>query len=139
MNENIEKYDGLARNIEPPKGKPLSLKIRIQVVGESPGVQEGGVLQLVVREIPVICMPDQIPAYVEIDVSQLKLGQTLNVQEIQLPEQVRLKTRQNFPVVSIVGRTKDLEEEEAALVDDEGALEQEADEESKDEESKDEE
>lgn len=114
---------------EPQQGRPLNLRVQIRVVGESPGVKKGGVLQRVVRELPVSCMPEHIPSYIEIDVSQLDMGQTLKVQDIQLPEHVSLKTRQNFPVLSVVGRAMTLEEEEEVLAAEEAVEEEETEEE----------
>ena len=46
--------------LEPSKDKPLNINIQIRETGECPGVKEGGVLQYVVREIPVSCMVDKI-------------------------------------------------------------------------------
>ena len=97
--------------LEPSKDKPLNINIQIREKGECPGVKEGGVLQYVVREIPVSCMADKIPQYIEVDVSTLRIGQTLKVQDVPLPEEIQLKTQQNFPVISVVGRTKALDEE----------------------------
>ena len=97
--------------LEPSMDKPLNLKVQILEKGECPGVKQGGVLQYVVREIPVSCMADKIPPYIEVDVSKLMIGQTLKVQEIPLSEEMQLKTKQNFPVISVVGRTKALDEE----------------------------
>ena len=56
-------------------------------------------------------MVDKIPQYIEVDVSTLRIGQTLKVQDVPLPEEIQLKTQQNFPVISVVGRTKALDEE----------------------------
>ena len=70
--------------LEPTKAKPLNINIQIRETGECPGVKEGGVLQYVVREIPVSCMADKIPQYIEVDVSTLRIGQTLKVQDLSL-------------------------------------------------------
>jgi hypothetical protein len=56
-------------------------------------------------------MADKIPSFIEVDVSNLMLGQTLKVQQIPLPEELKLQTKQDFPVISVVGRTKSLDEE----------------------------
>ena len=98
--------------LEPQDKKPLKLKIQIHVVGESPGVKEGGVLQRVVREIPVLCPADRIPQNIEVDVSSLNMGQTLKVSDIAIPDYLSLQSQENFPVISVVGRVKTLEEEE---------------------------
>ena len=88
----------------PQDGKRLALAVPLKVVGKSLGEKKGGVLQMVVREIPIFCNKDNIPDYIEIDVSHLDLRQTSRLQDIQYPEGVEPQTTQNYSVVAIVGR-----------------------------------
>ena len=99
---------------ELPEAKPQIVRIPIHVIGESPGVKGGGVLQMVVREIPVSCLPADIPSFVEVDSSSLELGDSIRIQDVKLPENVTVGTDENFAVISIVGRAK---EEEELIVD----------------------
>mgnify|MGYP002172497729 FL=1 len=99
---------------ELPEAKPQIVRIPIHVIGESPGVIGGGVLQMVVREIPVSCLPADIPSFVEVDSSSLELGDSIRIQDVKLPENVTVGTDENFAVISIVGRAK---EEEELIVD----------------------
>jgi large subunit ribosomal protein L25 len=97
--------------------KPVKLRIPLNVLGEAPGVRKGGVMQLAVRNLEVICLPDQIPMSVDVDVSELDLDTILRVEELMLPEGVQLASKENFVVASIVGRMARRladEEEEAA-------------------------
>jgi hypothetical protein len=67
--------------------------------------------------LEVICLPDQIPMSVDVDVSELDLDTILRVEELMLPEGVQLASKENFVVASIVGRMARMladEEEEAA-------------------------
>jgi large subunit ribosomal protein L25 len=96
---------------ELPEAKPQIVRIPIHVIGESPGVKGGGVLQMVVREIPVSCLPADIPSFVEVDSSSLELGDSIRIQDVKLPEKVTVGTDENFAVISIVGRAKEEEEE----------------------------
>ena len=96
---------------ELPEAKPQIIRIPIHVIGESPGVKGGGVLQMVVREIPVSCLPTDIPSFVEVDSSSLELGDSIRIQDVKLPEMVTVGTDENFAVISIVGRAKEEEEE----------------------------
>ena len=95
---------------ELPETKPQIVRIPIHVIGESPGVKGGGVLQMVVREIPVSCLPADIPSFVEVDSSSLELGDSIRIQDVKLPENVTVGTDENFAVISIVGRAKEEEE-----------------------------
>ena len=99
---------------ELPEAKPQIVRIPIHVIGESPGVIGGGVLQMVVREMPVSCLPADIPSFVEVDSSSLELGDSIRIQDVKLPEKVTVGTDENFAVISIVGRAK---EEEELIVD----------------------
>ena len=99
---------------ELPEAKPQIVRIPIHVIGESPGVKGGGVLQMVVREIPVSCLPADIPSFVEVDSSSLELGDSIRIQDVKLPGNVTVGTDENFAVISIVGRAK---EEEELIVD----------------------
>ncbi len=80
----------------------IRVEIPIQVVGKSEGVKEGGVLELIRRELEVICLPTRIPQNIEVDVSALKIGQSIHRNELKLPEGVEIISDQNFTVVSVV-------------------------------------
>ncbi|MDP6487010.1 MAG: 50S ribosomal protein L25 [SAR324 cluster bacterium] len=96
---------------ELPAAKEQIVRIPIEVTGESPGVIGGGVLQMVVREIPVYCLPADIPACIELDSSKLELGDSIRILDIELPAKVSHSTEENYAVISIVGRAKEEEEE----------------------------
>ena len=83
----------------------------MHVTGESPGVKSCGVLQMVVREIPVSCLPTDIPSKLVVDVSQLEVGDSIKIQEVELPEKVSHSTEENYAIISIVGRAPEEEEE----------------------------
>ena len=100
---------------ELPEAKPQTFRIPVHVIGESPGVKNGGVLQMVVREIPVTCLPSDIPSFLEVNSSALEIGDSLRIQEVELPAKVSLSTDENYAVISIVGRAEEEEEEIVAV------------------------
>ena len=100
---------------ELPEAKPQTFRIPVHVIGESPGVKNGGVLHMVVREIPVSCLPSDIPSFIEVNSSALEIGDSLRIQEVELPAKVSLSTDENYAVISIVGRAKEEEEEIVAV------------------------
>jgi len=67
----------------PHAGHPLRLDVPIKVVGQSPGVKAGGVLNIVFRAVPVHGLPKDIPPLVTLDVSTLELGQSIRVRDVQ--------------------------------------------------------
>ena len=100
---------------ELPEAKPQTFRIPVNVIGESPGVKNGGVLQMVVREIPVSCLPSDIPSFIEVNSSALEIGDSLRIQDVELPAKVSQSTDENYAVISIVGRAKEEEDEIVAV------------------------
>jgi len=100
---------------ELPEAKPQTFRIPVNVIGESPGVKNGGVLQMVVREIPVSCLPSDIPSFIEVNSSALEIGDSLRIQDVELPAKVSHSADENYAVISIVGRAKEEEDEIVAV------------------------
>ena len=84
-------------------------------------MKSGGVLQMVVREIPVICLPADIPSKLVVDVSNLEVGDSIKIQEVELPENVSHSTEENYAIISIVGRAPEEEEEVEEIDHEEGS------------------
>ena len=106
---------------ELPETKSQVVRVPLDVTGESPGVKSGGVLQMVVREIPVSCLPADIPSSLVVDVSNLEIGDSIKIQDVELPEKVSLNSDENYAIISIVGRAP--EEEEIEEIEDEVGVE----------------
>lgn len=70
---------------------PVSVKIPVRCinVNDCAGVKLGGAVRLVVRHVPVVCLPKDIPADFEIDVRDLALGQMTKLSALKIPEGVR--------------------------------------------------
>src|SRR5271168_3050237 len=71
--------------------KRIEVKIRVQTVGEPKGVKlQGGLLEIITREIEIECLPDEIPDQYTVDVSELMIGQNLRASDIALSGSVKL-------------------------------------------------
>ena len=68
----------------------LTVTVPVQTVGKAAGVAMGGALRLVRRELNVRCLPKDIPAVIEADVTPLEIGKFLKVNEIPNPEGVEI-------------------------------------------------
>ncbi len=69
----------------------LKVKVPIVAKGEATGVkQDGGVLQHVLWEAEVECLPTNIPEKIEVEVSELKIGDSLHVKDIPVPEDIKI-------------------------------------------------
>ena len=109
--------------------RKINVMIPITTTGISKGVELGGLLQIIRREIEVFCMPGDIPEAFEIDITDLDIGDSVHVDEIQLGDNIEKAADVNFTVVTIlspkVEEVAEEEEEEAeeALEGEEAAAE----------------
>jgi large subunit ribosomal protein L25 len=105
----------------------IEVTVPITVVGEAPGVEEGGVLQQVAYEIQVESLPGDIPQEITIDVSGLGMHENLTLGDLTLPEGVTLLSEPEAVAVTVTAPTEISEEEmEAAGIVEEPAEEEEA-------------
>lgn len=83
--------------------QPVDVDIPFRMTGKAKGVVTGGILQQVFRRIPVRCLPEKIPAFLEADVSELDLGESLKARDLKMPEGVkaRLSEDQTVAVVAV--------------------------------------
>jgi large subunit ribosomal protein L25 len=71
--------------------KPIEVKVPVHVTGSPIGVKvEGGLLDHVVREVSVTCLPADIPEAFEIDASEVHVGQHLSIRDIKVPDRIRI-------------------------------------------------
>src|SRR5882672_1430831 len=69
----------------------IETKVPLHEKGEAPGVKlGGGVLEHLVREIPVRCLPTEIPASIDLDISNLQLNQSIRAKDLKLPAGVEI-------------------------------------------------
>ena len=70
--------------------EPVHASVPVVLVGEAPGLKEGGILEQFTRELEVRALPDHIPSHIDVDVSGLELGQAIHVGEVAVPEGVEV-------------------------------------------------
>jgi large subunit ribosomal protein L25 len=75
---------------EVESGIALRAKVSVHIHGTPIGVREGGILEFPLHEIEVECLPKDLPERIEVDVSELKVNQSIHVRDIILGEGVRL-------------------------------------------------
>ena len=83
----------------------ITVNVPLHFVGKAEGVVRGGILQPIVREIEVECLPLDIPAFFDVDVSRLDIGDSVHVEELTIPEGVKAVYESNFPLVAVVPPT----------------------------------
>lgn len=93
----------------------VKVQVAIELLGEALGVKdEGGVLDFILRELEVECLPNDIPQSVSIDVSPLHIGQHVEAKEIALPDSVELMEEPDRVIVAVSHSRVEAEVEELA-------------------------
>jgi len=82
-------------------GQPVRLKVPVTLTGKPLGVEKGGQLQPGLREVEVLVRPDQAPAELQVDVSELGLGQSLHLSQVKAPDEVKLVFTADLPVATV--------------------------------------
>jgi large subunit ribosomal protein L25 len=94
----------------------MDRKIRVSVpivtTGKSKGVEMGGMLQIIRRELEVLSLPMEIPDVIEVDVTDLDIGDSVHVQDISRKSDIEFPADVNFTVLTILSPTKEEEPEE---------------------------
>lgn len=90
----------------------LETEVPIVLVGEAPGVKEGGILQHMLRSVTVSCLPTNMPDRLEADISGLNMGEQIAVGDLEAPEGVQITSEPNSVIALVVAPTIEEEEEE---------------------------
>jgi large subunit ribosomal protein L25 len=100
----------------------VKVAVHITLVGEPIGVKrDKGIIQHGVREIEVECLPTDIPGSLELDMSELEIGSSLHVMDIDLPRGVALTSDPDDVVVTVIAPKVEEEVVEEEEVLEEGA------------------
>jgi large subunit ribosomal protein L25 len=110
--------------------QPIHAAVTVQLHGgdDAPGVREGGVLSQPLRELSVEALPLEVPEHIDLDVSNMEIGGTLRVADIEIPEGVTLLDDPETVLATVTAPTREVapeealegEEAEALAVDSEG-------------------
>lgn len=91
----------------------LDVEIPVVLTGTAVGVKEGGVVEQLRRTIHIRALPTAIPDKIEIDITDLRIGDSLHSEDVALPQGVEFPRALNYTIVAIVPPAK---EEVAAVV-----------------------
>lgn len=118
----------------------VTVHVIVEIKGESLGVEEGGILNVEHRYLTVRCLPKDMPEEIVIDVSNLNIGDSYHVSDIELPLNVKIEEDQTATIVNVLSPRKVVEvkpveeellaegEEEPELISEEEAEAKEAEE-----------
>ena len=102
----------------------IKVSVPILISGQCKGVEMGGMLQLIRREIDILCLPHEIPESFMIDVTDLDIGDSVHVREIPMQNNVELAGDINFTILTVLIPKVEVEEEEE--IDEDGEVTDEA-------------
>ncbi|HUL00797.1 MAG TPA: 50S ribosomal protein L25 [Nitrospirota bacterium] len=87
--------------MEVAMNEKVKIQVAIQITGTAVGVKEGGIFQYGQRQVDVECLPTQIPDSLSIDITTLKMNESLHVRDIKAPEGVKILTDPDATIASI--------------------------------------
>jgi len=83
------------------ENEEIHAAVPVVLVGEPAGAKFGGLLELLVHNVEVLCFPKDLPEKITADVSHLNIGDALHVGELKLPDGVRAKMAGNIVVAAV--------------------------------------
>lgn len=102
----------------------ITLQVPIVLEGEPKGIEEGGILDISLREIEVECLPVDAPEAIVVDISHLGFNDVIALEDIELPKDVKLLTDIDRTIASVIAPSKieeEVSEEDEELVEAEDA------------------
>ncbi|HLV00953.1 MAG TPA: 50S ribosomal protein L25/general stress protein Ctc [Acidobacteriota bacterium] len=91
----------------------MVFEVPIHPEGEAKGVVEGGVLDLVLREVEIECLPGDVPDHIAVDVTELEIGDSIRVSDLQVDtSKVEVLSEPDLAVVTVVPPQAEEPEEE---------------------------
>jgi large subunit ribosomal protein L25 len=98
--------------------RPIQVSVAVHHVGEAVGVRETfGILEMILREVQVSCLPGDIPQVLEADVTSLRIGDVLTVQDLKAPAGVRILNDPNQAVAPVAPPAVEEAAEAAAVAE----------------------
>jgi len=99
------------------ENEKISVKVPFHFINEdtAPGVKiEGGLVSHIMTEIDISCLPKDLPQYIEVDLGELAMGESIHLSEVTVPEGVELTslTEENDPAITSISKPKVVVEEE---------------------------
>lgn len=80
----------------------LEVQVHVVLIGDAEGTKDGGIVQQPLREVALKCLPTDIPDSLELDITNLKVGESLSVADLTVPPGTEFITDASEAVVTIV-------------------------------------
>lgn len=107
LNGNLQHIDFY----EVTRGEEVATAVPLSFIGKAEGEKLGGVVEHLLREVKIECLPQNIPLNIEIDVSSLEIGDFVDIKNLAIPSGVKIINHPEERVVTVLHPTR-VEEEE---------------------------
>jgi large subunit ribosomal protein L25 len=99
--------------------KELTIDIPVRLINTPVGVTNGGILQHVRRELTISCLPNNLIESIDVDVSELDIGESVHIENIDFPEGITSLQDGTLTVATVVAPTVPAEREEEEEIEEE--------------------
>lgn len=83
--------------------RKIRVRVPVTTVGKCIGVEMGGMLQIIRRELEVLCLPTDIPRVVEVDITNVNVGEAVHIKDIRM-DKLEFPHEVNFTVLTVLGK-----------------------------------
>ncbi|EIU0294640.1 50S ribosomal protein L25/general stress protein Ctc [Staphylococcus pseudintermedius] len=108
LKNQITHIDFLAINMTEER----TVEVPVHLIGEAPGAKEGGVVEQPLFNLEITATPDSIPEYIEVDISELNINDSLSVADVKVSGDFTIENEAEDTIVSVVAPTEEPTEEE---------------------------
>lgn len=105
------------------RGKALRTNVGLRLTGTAVGIREGGILESFVHELEVECLPKDLPGSIDLDITDLELGNSLHVRDLDVPAGVQILNSPDQVVCTVAHKRAEVEEVPEGLEEEEAAAE----------------
>jgi large subunit ribosomal protein L25 len=88
--------------------KTVRVSVEIKVEGKAIGLSEGGLLNIVTRQVEVECLPTNIPESITVDVTNLAMGDSIHAAALTIPDGIKLISRPELTIVAVVEQEEEV-------------------------------
>ena len=93
--------------------KVIRVNVPVHITGEAKGVEVGGILQHETRELEIECLPSDIPKSIDVDVTDIDIGGSFHVRDLEVEENIKILVDGEHNIVSVIMPQKEEEEKTA--------------------------
>ena len=95
----------------------VTVKVPITIIGQSEGVKAGGVLNQTLTELDITCLPGNIPQNIEIDITDLNIGDSLRLGQLALADGINVEGDEENLIIAVNEPVQIVEEESEEIMD----------------------